>query len=76
MPSFTAMFFPLPTSLVLLEQECSWICLVDVISCSSDEVYGDLVNPDDTMMMHFVSHEWLGFEHPDPNGVQIALVPA
>jgi len=39
-----------------------------------EAVYSKLVTPADSMMMHFVSHEWLGFDHPDPDGVQLSLV--
>mmetsp|Transcript_3645 Transcript_3645/g.7979 ORF Transcript_3645/g.7979 Transcript_3645/m.7979 type:complete len:601 (+) Transcript_3645:72-1874(+) len=36
-----------------------------------EDVLDSLINPSDNLMMHFVSHEWLGFRHPDPDGVQL-----
>mmetsp|Transcript_10439 Transcript_10439/g.23632 ORF Transcript_10439/g.23632 Transcript_10439/m.23632 type:complete len:624 (+) Transcript_10439:44-1915(+) len=36
-----------------------------------EEVERKLLCPSDEQAMHFISHEWLGFEHPDPDGVQL-----
>jgi len=33
-----------------------------------------LTSPDDNAIVHFISHEWLGFRHPDPEGTQVQLM--
>jgi len=36
-----------------------------------EEVVEKLIEPADDAIVHFVSHEWLGFDHPDPAGTQL-----
>jgi len=36
-----------------------------------EAVLQDLILPEGCMTVHFVSHEWLSFKHPDPNAVQL-----
>eukprot|EP00971_Amphidinium_carterae_P071020 1404124-Amphidinium_carterae.1 len=33
-----------------------------------------LLVPEEAMTVHFISHEWLGFRHPDPQGTQLCLM--
>mmetsp|Transcript_60973 Transcript_60973/g.145295 ORF Transcript_60973/g.145295 Transcript_60973/m.145295 type:complete len:612 (+) Transcript_60973:143-1978(+) len=33
-----------------------------------------LILPDEEIIVHFISHEWLGFQHPDPDGTQLKLM--
>mmetsp|Transcript_12409 Transcript_12409/g.29208 ORF Transcript_12409/g.29208 Transcript_12409/m.29208 type:complete len:622 (-) Transcript_12409:302-2167(-) len=44
----------------------------ELLSLQSHEALSEqLVKPSDDMICHFVSHEWLSFSHPDPDGVQL-----
>eukprot|EP00971_Amphidinium_carterae_P077976 1542628-Amphidinium_carterae.1 len=36
-----------------------------------EDVFDKLIQPKDEERMHFISHEWLGFKHPDPMGTQL-----
>eukprot|EP00403_Amphidinium_massartii_P023779 CAMPEP_0178395682 /NCGR_PEP_ID=MMETSP0689_2-20121128/13344_1 /TAXON_ID=160604 /ORGANISM="Amphidinium massartii, Strain CS-259" /LENGTH=539 /DNA_ID=CAMNT_0020016343 /DNA_START=211 /DNA_END=1830 /DNA_ORIENTATION=+ len=36
-----------------------------------ESVLTSLLEPGDEMPMHFISHEWLSFKHPDPRGIQL-----
>jgi len=36
-----------------------------------EEIRHLLHQPDNTEILHFISHEWLGFSHPDPDGTQL-----
>jgi len=39
-----------------------------------EDVLCQLIVPTDDMIMHFISHEWLGFTHPDPDRIQLACM--
>eukprot|EP00971_Amphidinium_carterae_P208130 4129688-Amphidinium_carterae.1 len=36
-----------------------------------EDVLDKLVKPEPQHCVHFISHEWLGFSHPDPHGTQL-----
>mmetsp|Transcript_11014 Transcript_11014/g.25171 ORF Transcript_11014/g.25171 Transcript_11014/m.25171 type:complete len:597 (+) Transcript_11014:146-1936(+) len=46
------------------------------LMAAHEAVLDDLVQPPDDAIVHFVSHEWLGFSHPDPDGTQLRLMQA
>jgi len=39
-----------------------------------EDVIAELYVPTRYNTMHFISHEWIGFSHPDPDGVQLKLM--
>ena len=36
-----------------------------------EQVKHELFIPSSSCVVHFISHEWLGFHHPDPDGIQL-----
>mmetsp|Transcript_55015 Transcript_55015/g.131121 ORF Transcript_55015/g.131121 Transcript_55015/m.131121 type:complete len:633 (-) Transcript_55015:98-1996(-) len=36
-----------------------------------EHIYNALTCPEERDIVHFISHEWLGFEHPDPDGERL-----
>jgi len=41
------------------------------VMMTHEELREDLIQPEDDEVVHFISHEWLGFKHADPDGVQL-----
>jgi len=39
-----------------------------------ETMFVSLVKPHGSMPMHFVSHEWLSYKHPDPDVIQLPLM--
>mmetsp|Transcript_54204 Transcript_54204/g.129146 ORF Transcript_54204/g.129146 Transcript_54204/m.129146 type:complete len:592 (-) Transcript_54204:75-1850(-) len=36
-----------------------------------EDLFDQLIEPCDESIVHFISHEWLGFQNPDPAGTQL-----
>jgi len=39
---------------------------------TQEDIMHKLICPFEEMLMHFISHEWLGYQHPDKSGAQLS----
>jgi len=47
---------------------------MDLMAAHEELLNVALMCPPDDAVMHFISHEWLSFTHPDPAGTQLNLM--